>query len=190
MKLDKNANSGNDEFYTPKYAVTPIVPHLQRLKYKSIWSPFDTADSLYVRVLRDKGFNVAHSHINEGKNFFDFGGLLGRDIPDCDCIVSNPPYSLKTEVLQRLFEMGKPFAMLVGVAGLFESKKRFDIFDRNDFEILYLRPRVSYFQDYKDLATVPPSINPPFQSVYICSGVLPQQICFAEINKKDVRNEG
>lgn len=28
MKMDKVANSGNDEFYTPKYAITPLFKHL------------------------------------------------------------------------------------------------------------------------------------------------------------------
>lgn len=34
-------------------------------------------------------------------------------VPDCDYIISNPPYSLKGEVLKQLYEIGKPFAMLV-----------------------------------------------------------------------------
>lgn len=29
MKMDKVAGSGNDEFYTPEYAVRPIVPYLE-----------------------------------------------------------------------------------------------------------------------------------------------------------------
>lgn len=28
MKMDKVANSGNDEFYTPQYAITPILKYL------------------------------------------------------------------------------------------------------------------------------------------------------------------
>lgn len=28
MKMDKVANSGNDEFYTPNYAVSPIVKYI------------------------------------------------------------------------------------------------------------------------------------------------------------------
>ena len=30
MKLDKVANSGNDEFYTPMYAIEPILKYLER----------------------------------------------------------------------------------------------------------------------------------------------------------------
>lgn len=102
------------------------------------------------------------------------------DVPKCDYIISNPPYSLKAEVLERLFSIGKPFAMLVGVVGLFESQKRFNMFKNNDFEIMYLNKRVSYFQDYKDQT---PSLNPPFSSVWLCSGILPKQIVFEEIKK-------
>ena len=40
------------------------------------------------------------------------------EVPECDYIISNPPYSKKGEVLERLFSLGIPFAMLVGVAGL------------------------------------------------------------------------
>lgn len=102
------------------------------------------------------------------------------DIPDCDYIISNPPYSVKGKVMERLFEIGKPFAMLVGVVGLFESQHRFELFKNNEFEIMYMNKRVSYFKDYKEQK---PSLNPPFSSVYICSGILPKQIVFEEISK-------
>ena len=100
--------------------------------------------------------------------------------PECDYIISNPPYSLKGDVLQRLFDIGKPFAMLVGIVGLFESQKRFEMFRDNDFEIMYMNRRVAYFKDY---AEQKPSLNPPFSSVYVCHGVLPKKIVFEEIKK-------
>ena len=102
--------------------------------------------------------------------------------PHCDYIISNPPYSLKGEVLEKLFELKKPFAMLVGVVGLFESQKRFNMFKDNDFEIMYLNKRVSYFKDYSEQK---PSLNPPFSSVYICKGMLPKQIIFETISKEN-----
>lgn len=103
------------------------------------------------------------------------------DPPDnCEYIISNPPYSVKGDVLQRLFEIGKPFAMLVGVVGLFESQKRFEMFKNNDFEIMYMNKRVAYFKSYEEQK---PSLNPPFSSVYVCSGILPKQIVFEEIQK-------
>lgn len=110
-----------------------------------------------------------------GKIFFKI------DVPNCDYIISNPPYSLKTEVFERLFEIGKPFAMLVGVVGLFESQKRFNLFKNNQFEIMYFNKRVSYFKSYDEEKA---SLNPPFSSVYLCSKMLPKQIIFEEINKR------
>lgn len=70
--------------------------------------------------------------------------------------------------------------MLVGVVGLFESKKRFEMFKNNDFEIMYFNKRISYFKDY---AEQKPSLNPPFSSVYICKGILPQKIVFEMVEK-------
>ena len=41
------ANSGNDEFYTPDYAIDPIMKYIP--EGSRIWCPFDTADSLFVK---------------------------------------------------------------------------------------------------------------------------------------------
>lgn len=83
-------------------------------------------------------------------------------------------------MLSRLFQLDIPFAMLVGVVGLFESQKRFNMFRSHDFEIMYLNKRVSYFKSYVDQK---PSLNPPFSSVYVCKGLLPKQIVFEDIEK-------
>lgn len=173
MKMDKVAGSGNDEFYTPEYAVTPIAKYLAPPP-AVIWCPFDTEDSLFVKHFRAAGYTVLATCICNGQDFFTM------ETPNCDYIISNPPYSLKGDVIDRLFEIGKPFAMLVGVVGLFESKHRFNLFRSHEFEIMYLNKRVSYFKDY---AEQKPSLNPPFSSVYICSKMLPRTIVFEEIDK-------
>lgn len=126
-------------------------------------------------MLTAHGCNVIATHISDGYDFFTI------PVPDCDYIISNPPYSCKGEVLERLFAIGKPFAMLVGVVGLFESQHRFNLFKNNDFEIMYMNKRIAYFKDYADAK---PSLNPPFSSVYVCHNMLPKQIMFEEVNKK------
>ena len=176
MKLDLVANSKNDEFYTPYYAIEPILKYLKNNSV--IWCPFDTEKSLFVNNLVKEGHKVYYSHISMGDEF-DF---FSCEIPKCDYIISNPPYSVKTEVFQRLFEIGKPFAMLVGVVGLFESKKRFDMFSSNEFELMYFDKRISYFKSYEDEI---PSLNPPFSSVYVCKDILPKKIVFETLNKKE-----
>ena len=182
MKLDlitnKAENNGeinlNDEFYTPIYAIKPLLKYLK--PNSNILCPFDTNKSNYIKVFEENGHTVKFSHIQEGKDFFkleDFAGV--------DYIISNPPYSLKFEVFEKLFNIGIPFAMLVGVVGLFESQKRFNLFKDNDFEILYFNKRISYFKNYEDQVT---KLNPPFSSVYITKNVLPKSIIFETIEKK------
>jgi len=173
MKLDLFSNK-NDEFYTPAYAIEPILKYIP--KNSTIWCPFDTEESLYVQIFKDRSHNVIATHISNNQDFFTL------DI-QCDFIISNPPYSLKSEVFEHLFSLKKPFAMLVGVVGIFESKKRFNLFENNSFEIMYLNKRVSYFENYQD---VKPLKNPPFSSVYLTSNMLPEKIIFEKINKHNI----
>lgn len=170
MLMDKIAGSHDDEYCTPEYAIIPILKYIK--PNSIIWCPFDTPQSMYVSVFSKHGHKVICSHINDGINF------LSCDVPKCDYIISNPPYSIKEKVIQRAFDIDKPFAMLVSVAGLFESKSRFEMFKTNDFEIMYFNKRISYFKDYKNQKTLS---NPPFSSVYICHNFLPYPIMFENI---------
>mgnify|MGYP001558573338 CR=1 FL=1 len=169
MKMDKVAGSGNDEFFTPRYAVVPILKYI--VPDFSIWCPFDTEDSNIVKALRENGNEVVATHIHSGDDFF---GATRQ----CDVIISNPPYSKKTEVFDRLFKLGIPFAMLVGVVGLFESKKRFELFSSNNFEIMWMSRRVAYLRNQEDLI---PSLNPPFSSVWLTRYILPKENVFEKI---------
>src|SRR5689334_7215301 len=119
--MDKVAGSQNDEFYTPPYAVAPILKYIAGAS--RVWCPFDTESSHFVLQLRAKGCNVRATHKNIGADFFTTEPPF-----EPHYIVSNPPYSKKTEVLERLFYWRIPFAMLVGVVGLLESKRRFKMF--------------------------------------------------------------
>ena len=172
--MDKVAGSGYDEFYTPEYAIKPLLKYLKPSSV--IWCPFDTKESNYVKLLSQEGHKVVATHLENGVDFFK----VNNDSIKCDYIISNPPYSMKAEVFEKLFTIGVPFAMLVGVVGLFESKKRFEMFRDNSFEIMYFNKRISYFKNYKDPK---PSANPPFSSVYICSGLLPDRIIFETVEK-------
>lgn len=170
MKLDL-ITTKNDEYYTPNYAIEPIIKYLK--KGSNIWCPFDKEESNYVKLLTKNGFNVINTHIENGGDFFNTNINI-----NIDYIISNPPYSLKNEVFERLFSLDIPFGMLVGVVGLFESKKRFNLFKNNDFEIMYFDKRISYLKSYEDEK---PLINPPFSSVYLCSNILPEKIIFENI---------
>lgn len=183
MKLDLISNKAenvnglnpNDEFYTPDYAIIPLLKYLK--EGSRILCPFDSSESNFVKLLTKENHIVDFNHILGGVDFFD---ISLDEFRKYDYIISNPPYSLKKEVFNRLFESNVPFAMLVGIVGLFESKQRFEMFKNNDFEVMYFNKRISYFKDYKDQK---PILNPPFSSVYITKNILPKQIIFEEIKK-------
>jgi len=173
-KKEKNGEiNPNDEFYTPEYAIEPLLKYIK--PNSKIWCPFDTDQSNFVKIFKKENHIVYLSHIELGKDFFET-----EPPQNINYIISNPPYSKKTEVFARLFELGIPFAMLVGVVGLFESAKRFNMFKNNNFEEMYFNKRIAYFRDYNEQK---PSLNPPFSSVYICKDILPKQIVFENITK-------
>lgn len=166
----------NDEYVTPAYAVYPII---KRIKAGAvIWCPFDTRESQFVRVLTEHGFFVIYGHIRTGQDFFT------ANIPDCDYIISNPPYSLKGKILKRLYEIGRPFAMLINFQGIFDHKERFQMFKENRVEMLWLSPRVNYISGDGEAA-----VRAPFQSGYLCSGICDKQLEFEYLDLRTEKNE-
>lgn len=106
MRSIKKTFHKNDELYTPRILVEPITEFVPQ--GSTIWCPFDTSESEFVLVFKEKGFGVIHSHIWEGKDFFEY-----EPSEKYDCIISNPPFSVKLDVLKRLVLLGKPFAILM-----------------------------------------------------------------------------
>ena len=156
------------------YAVEPLLKYIP--PKSTVWCPFDTDKSIIVSALTNHGCNVSYSHIEMGEEF-NFFNMQPRQ---CDFIISNPPYSLKTQILNKLFETGIPFAMLLGVVGLFESEKRFSLFEKYTHEIMWMNKRIAYFKNYDEPK---PSLNPPFSSVWLTSKVLPEKNVFERIKK-------
>ena len=71
MKMDKVASSQNDEFYTPEYAIKPILKYIKMPC--TVWCPFDTEESNFVKLLSQYaacGVSVIHSHIATGGGTF------------------------------------------------------------------------------------------------------------------------
>ena len=183
MKLDLITNKAerqgevnpNDEFYTPNYAIEPLLKYLKPSSF--IWCPFDTHESNFVKMLINAGHNVHWTHIEAGMDFFTEEPPKGIDY-----IISNPPYSCKAQVFKKLFDTGKPFAMLIGIEGIFGSKERFELFKSNEIEIMYFDTRVKYMNSYDIEGT---NTNPPYTSAYMCSKLLPKQIVFEALAKKE-----
>ena len=155
-----------DNWLTPASAVYPLVPYLR--KFKTIWCPFDLESSAFVQVLRKEGFDVIHSHIDTGQDFFEY-----EPKEEYDAIVSNYPFSQRNAIFEHCYDIGKPFALLSNYVGIFDNRIRFDLFRDKGVELYILRGRTSYIRESDGFFA-----SPMFQSIYICHDVLPQQIVF------------
>lgn len=115
------------------------------------------------------GYEVAYGHIETGQDFFDY-----RE-PQGEIVVSNPPFSKRDAIFERLYELQVPFALVMNFNGLFDSRKRANLFRANRVELLVPRGRMRFI--HKDRG----QLNAPnFQSVYVCNGVLDKQITFSD----------
>jgi len=164
-----------DEYYTKEYAIKPLLKYLK--PNSKIWCPFDVDESNFVKVFNDNGHIVYNTHISDGVDFFNVS-VDGIVPTECDYIISNPPYSLRELILERLFLIGKPFAMLINEAGLFDSKKRFELLKNNKFEIMVFDSRVDYIKGVEVMKGV------PFKSIFLCSKILPSQYEFEYLKKE------
>ena len=171
--------SASDEQFTPAYAVKPIIKYLKEKDFKCIWLPFDSKESYFVKELIKAGYddrNLIYTHIDRGEDFFS----LIHDINiknSVDAIVSNPPYSTKDTILEQLYALGKPFAMLMPIATL-QGIKRYNSF-KNGIQLLTFDKRI----DYIDGTTGKLRKGNYFASGYFCKDVLPSDLIIEELNK-------
>ncbi len=128
---------GFDACQTPAYALDPLCGYLD-LSWK-IWEPA-TGEGLLVEALYDCGFSehsVYASDLLTGQNFFEFA-------PDTwDCLITNPPYSIKYKWLAHCYELGKPFALLLPVETL-GAKTAQVLFRQYGLEVIFLDRRVNF----------------------------------------------
>jgi len=166
-------DAGSDNVYTPFYAVDPIVKYIP--KDWTVWCPFDEPWSAFVQAFSERGYKVIHSHIENGQDFFGYA----PDEP-FDCIVSNPPFSKKDRVLERLYEIQKPFAILLPLNSL-QGIGRYRNF-RNGLQLLAFDKRIDYHtrDNFKDYTR-----GNHFASAYFCKDILPDSLVLENLKKYD-----
>jgi hypothetical protein len=134
-----------DEYYTPKKVwqdILPFIPH------GLVWEPFygsggSTSD------MKSLGLNVVS----------DTGDFFGSSI-HADVIVTNPPFSIKKQVLCELWKLQMPFIMVMPLTVLC-SKMYKPFFDET--AIIIPSSRIDFLKDGQSLKT-----KCPFDSVYYC----------------------
>jgi len=88
----------HDDYMTPKYAWENIKQFIPNDKI--IWEAF-YGDGKSGKYLEELGFNVIHKKVDF------FSNNLG------DIIVTNPAFSLSKQIMDRLYELDKPFIIIM-----------------------------------------------------------------------------
>lgn len=154
----------NDECYTPAYGVQPILEYIP--KGKTIWCPFDTQDSWFVKLISRQN-PVVHSHICEGKDFYTY------EPKHWDILISNPPFTNKRLIFERSLSFYKPFALLMTNTWLNDSAPK-QLFKDRDLQLLMFDKRIKF--DNRNKIT--------FSSSYFCWNFLPKQIVMKFLRTK------
>jgi hypothetical protein len=91
--------------------------------------------------------------------------------------VTNPPYGIKYDWLERCYSLGKPFALLLPVETL-GAKRAQALIAKYGMEQLLLSRRVDFYMPNKGNAG-----SAQFPTFWWCYNVLPQQIICADLIK-------
>lgn len=155
----------NDEIYTRGYAVKPLIKYLP--KNITIWECTDYGNSNITKELLNAGFKV----ISTKKEDFNF--LRDKPNFDFDMIITNPPYSIKDEFIEKCYEYGKPFCLLLPLTAL-EGIKRGNMFRKNGIEVLVFDKRCNFIYGNNKK-------NNWFNTSWFCHKVLPKQLMFEKL---------
>lgn len=60
-----------------------------------------------------------------------------------DCVITNPPYAKKQQFLERAYELGRPFALLLPLTTL-ETGKRQNLFKKHGVQIILFPKRINF----------------------------------------------
>ena len=167
--LRQDCFNAKDEYYTPPILVEPIIEYALNIG-GPVWCPFDTEQSEFVIKLKEAGLNVIYSHIWNGQDFFSY------EPEDYSCVISNPPFTRKLEVLERLYKLGKPFAMVLGLP-ILNYQEVGEFFLDKDLQLLIVDKKVSFDGN-----------TASFNNSYFCYKFLPRDIIFCHLKNNNTKS--
>lgn len=162
---------GMDSCQTPAYAMEPLLPYLA--SFKNIWEPA-AGEGYLVEALKAHKFDVLESDILRDQNFFDY-----EPGSPWDCIVTNPPFSIKFRWLIHCYQLGKPFALLMPVETL-GAKTAQALFEQHGMDVMLLDKRVCFKMPNKGWDS-----SAQFPTAWFTWKLgLPSQIVYGKLNKR------
>lgn len=137
--------SVQDNYNTPKIAWEHILQYFPD-KEQKIWCPFFN-DGTCKKILNDMGYN---NIVHQNKDFFTY-------TEENAICIDNPPYSIKEKVIAQLYNMNKPFSLLLPWDTL---ERKYMKKYLNNLQVVIPPIKYEYIEGSKK--------TPPFKSVWIC----------------------
>ena len=137
-----------DLYETPEWVTECLLPHIPR-RVRRIWEPA-CATGKMVAPLRAAGFDVTGTDIDQGLH----GDFLRARV-ESDAIVTNPPYALAKQFIERALDLADFVAMLLRTDYDHAKTRRHLFADNPAFsKKLVLTTRIRWFEGGKS-----PSFN-------------------------------
>lgn len=136
-----------DLYETPAWVTHALVPHLPFMFRRKVWEPAAGSGKM-VSALQERGIEVTGTDISSGVDF-----LSAEYLPGIDSIITNPPYELAFEFIDRALHMVAPnglVAMLLRT-DYDHAKTRAGIFGQCACfaKKVVLTKRIKWFEDSK-----------------------------------------
>ena len=157
-----------DEYYTRQEDAEIIADNLIQIPLR-VWLPFNDTNSVWVDVLTERRFDVVATD----------GDFFTTDPPSgVQCIISNPPFSKKREVMERIKSLNLRFALILPFQWL------------NDGIPLEYGHQVMFFRQRMYFNTPQGCLNKPRANCFVLSdGLLKSNLTFVD-KRKGVREDG
>jgi len=136
----QRAPGKHDDCQTPPEAVEFLLRHVELDGV--VWEPAAGYGNI-VSVLEGEGYRV----IATDKYYRESTDFLTAE-PRGDCLVTNPPYSIKQKWIERCYEIGMPFALLMPVSYL-GTKGGNGLFREHGVDVLIPDRRINFYMPEK-----------------------------------------
>tara|TARA_R110002020_G_scaffold75872_2_gene192808 strand:+ start:9934 stop:10434 length:501 start_codon:yes stop_codon:yes gene_type:complete len=150
--INYNPESYND-FMTPDYVWDWLEPYIPRDKV--IWEPF-YGDGTSGDYLKSKGYDIIH----ENEDFFEHN--------KGEMVLSNPPFSTKKQIIERLIQLDKPFILLLPVSTICYNYAKIM---KDKIQIIVPKRRIKFKRFDKDTQKIHPEWEkhtPAFDCLFYC----------------------
>lgn len=155
----------SDEFYTPTQSWEKVSKYLPD-EPVVVYEPFFGKGHTY-NFLKNEGYLVLGQ---DGIDFYsdDATNMLKQ----CDCVITNPPFSIKYDVIQRLVQYDVPF-MIIFPMGCITTNKFCQAFnnDTSNVSVIIPKGRLKFIKNEK-------IVSPNFDSCYVSYKMVKEKLVF------------